>query len=286
MDTDTLKKVYLETNNVSLAAKTAGGTQPKARRFLMTEGYLPIKIPDKTITDICAAYDQGTCISGLSSTYRKQAYEISAVLKRNAHRLQRRLGERTYLNERQIPAICEDYHARMPLDMILAKYRLSDNTFRRALKLGGASKNTRKQAFWCKHCNRTKPEVAFWSARKCTCKECDPSDPCVESESARNLRYIKKFGITSGQYAELEAAQGSACAICGIAQGTHKRQLAVDHCHASGAVRGLLCVNCNTFLGFIEKTGIDPHKAIAYLDNPPAAHVLPPTDSEGNPTLF
>jgi len=52
-------------------------------------------------------------------------------------------------------------------------------------------------------------------------------------------------------YAERLKAQGGVCAICGKPPG--KTRLALDHCHRTGRVRGLLCWSCNVKLGWLEK---------------------------------
>ena len=58
---------------------------------------------------------------------------------------------------------------------------------------------------------------------------------------------IAKYGITKEQYDEMFANQGGKCAVCG---GQDRRGvLCVDHDHATGKVRGLLCNNCNATLG-------------------------------------
>lgn len=44
------------------------------------------------------------------------------------------------------------------------------------------------------------------------------------------------------------ASQGGTCAICQQAM----EKPCVDHCHVSGAVRGLLCQSCNKGLGFFR----------------------------------
>lgn len=58
----------------------------------------------------------------------------------------------------------------------------------------------------------------------------------------------KNYGIEVGEYERRYQAQGGKCAICNVATGASKR-LAVDHNHATGAVRGLLCSPCNKFVG-------------------------------------
>ena len=55
------------------------------------------------------------------------------------------------------------------------------------------------------------------------------------------------INITQEQYDLRYEQQNGKCAICGKSSGF--RSLAVDHNHATGTVRGLLCVNCNTGIG-------------------------------------
>lgn len=62
----------------------------------------------------------------------------------------------------------------------------------------------------------------------------------------------QKFKITPEQYDEMLAAQDSLCALCLRHERTKSKRLAVDHCHATGLVRGLLCGPCNVVLGYIE----------------------------------
>lgn len=67
-------------------------------------------------------------------------------------------------------------------------------------------------------------------------------------EQGRRHALKKKFGLTLEEYDEMFAVQGGACAICESKRKTSRR-LAVDHCHQTGRVRGLLCSRCNTGLG-------------------------------------
>lgn len=68
---------------------------------------------------------------------------------------------------------------------------------------------------------------------------------------------LKKFGITPEQYDELHKKQKGLCASCGRpetkpANQFGKPRLAVDHCHKSNIVRGLLCMKCNRALGLLD----------------------------------
>ena len=70
---------------------------------------------------------------------------------------------------------------------------------------------------------------------------------------ANRLRLL--YGITIAQYEALSLAQGGRCAVCNEAETViHHRngqvkRLAVDHCHNTGVIRGLLCMRCNQVLG-------------------------------------
>jgi hypothetical protein len=79
----------------------------------------------------------------------------------------------------------------------------------------------------------------------------------------------RKYGITLEQYYELLKIQNNGCAICGRAEEPDGRRLAIDHCHSSGDVRGVLCNNCNNGLGSFGDSIDGMLKAIEYLKNPP-----------------
>jgi len=74
----------------------------------------------------------------------------------------------------------------------------------------------------------------------------------------------KKYGITAREYLRLFERQEGTCAICFENDG--RRRLAVDHCHETGKVRGLLCVNCNTGLGKFRDNITMLQRAIYYLE--------------------
>lgn len=65
----------------------------------------------------------------------------------------------------------------------------------------------------------------------------------------KRARRLRRYGLTVEQYDTMLAAQGGRCAlfaVCGATEpGGGKTQWAVDHDHATGRVRGLLCLACN-----------------------------------------
>jgi len=71
-------------------------------------------------------------------------------------------------------------------------------------------------------------------------------------------------------YKEIESAQGGACAVCkGTEPRQGKRRLCVDHDHATGAIRGLLCFSCNVAIGAAKESAARLKDLAAYLERPP-----------------
>lgn len=117
----------------------------------------------------------------------------------------------------------------------------------------------------CTSCGEVKPVTDFhWhykdkGIRRHACKICRSN---VEKLRQRTEEYkikrtdynLKKaYGISSEEYQEKLKYQNYGCALCG--KKPSGRALAVDHCHASGKIRELLCSPCNVGLG-------------AFYDNP------------------
>ena len=100
------------------------------------------------------------------------------------------------------------------------------------------------------------------------CKECEAvyKKKVYDPAKKRELNY-RRFGITLDDYNRMLKSQNNRCAICnGTETGnrTHNN-LSVDHCHATGKVRGLLCHDCNTGIGSMKDDVELLDKAIAYL---------------------
>lgn len=78
-------------------------------------------------------------------------------------------------------------------------------------------------------------------------------------ERERQLRVY--YGITLEIFGQMLSEQGNACAIC---RGADKKWC-VDHDHATGKVRSILCRNCNLALGNLGDSAKIAAAATAYL---------------------
>lgn len=90
-------------------------------------------------------------------------------------------------------------------------------------------------------------------------------------EKARALR--DSFSLSLEEYQEMLDRQNGKCAICDQPE-THMRNgklkaLAVDHCHSTGRIRGLLCSDCNTGIGKLKDSPEVLLSAIRYLTRAP-----------------
>ncbi len=63
----------------------------------------------------------------------------------------------------------------------------------------------------------------------------------------------KLYGIDINEYNRIFQIQGGRCAICKKHQSQLSKNLAIDHCHKTSSIRGLLCQKCNLDLGIYEK---------------------------------
>lgn len=82
----------------------------------------------------------------------------------------------------------------------------------------------------------------------------------------RSLDLERRFGLTHEDYLRMLELQGGVCAICGkVRLNKGKYHMAIDHCHKSGKVRGILCGWCNKGLGLFDDKPEFLNKAIEYL---------------------
>ena len=145
----------------------------------------------------------------------------------------------------------------------------------------------------CSKCGEVKPLDQFyvskkkWTGHDPWCKKCklvanqayvkDPINATKKREYRKIYNFNNKerqrintikhrYGITVEQYAQMWEDQDGKCKICGIALNTiPQKQIAIDHCHESNIIRGILCRNCNAGLGFFRDNITVLKKAIKYL---------------------
>ena len=102
-------------------------------------------------------------------------------------------------------------------------------------------------------------------ARAWHCKNLDRS-----LQNKRDWK-LRLYGLTSDDYASMLAGQGHCCAVCRRPTNNHKKQrgFAVDHCHETRLVRGLLCHHCNVGIGHFFDEPELIRAAAAYLERAP-----------------
>ena len=84
--------------------------------------------------------------------------------------------------------------------------------------------------------------------------------------------YKTKFGITNNDKLELFRQQGCKCAACGTSKHEHPRHSTdsgwvVDHDHATGRIRGIICWRCNLALGYARDSVSNLRGMADYLEN-------------------
>lgn len=135
----------------------------------------------------------------------------------------------------------------------------------------------------CTLCKETKPVSEYWPDRRrsdgtqARCKSCRTAERrawrarnpdadrrryWANPERERERHLVRKYGVDLGEYQRLFDAQGGRCAVCRKEQ---QRAFDVDHDHATGAVRGLLCTSCNRMIGHGGDSPETLEAAAAYL---------------------
>jgi len=84
-------------------------------------------------------------------------------------------------------------------------------------------------------------------------------------DTIKGYKLKDSFGITLDQYNQWFIQQEGKCKICGKHQTELARALAVDHCHNTKVIRGLLCAPCNAGLGHFRDNPDVLEAAINYL---------------------
>ena len=129
----------------------------------------------------------------------------------------------------------------------------------------------------CNKCGVTKPLTDYYKsgrkdpeARAYECKECTKARVKrankLDPDRARDRHYRRTYGISLADFNRMVLSQGSKCACCGTDKpGGKHNQWSVDHNHVTGAVRQLLCKDCNIVLGIVEDSPEHLQRLIDYI---------------------
>lgn len=138
----------------------------------------------------------------------------------------------------------------------------------------------------CSKCKITK-DRPFFNKNKAwkdglsyECKSCESArarlyrklNPAKSRESVKkwqiknkdkNKDYIRKalYGIEFGTYKKMFDSQDGQCAIC-----KKYEKLCIDHDHKDFSLRSLLCIRCNSILGFAKEDKKILLNAVLYLE--------------------
>lgn len=128
----------------------------------------------------------------------------------------------------------------------------------------------------CRVCRTERPLHDYYvrsdtGAHRKVCKVCQ-----IERQRYRQL------GVCNVRYDEMLVAQRGACAVCGSTLNSSRyTKLAVDHCHRTGKVRGLLCTNCNTMLGLAKDSPLRLRRAAEYLERTGSEDIVSSPEQSG-----
>ena len=87
--------------------------------------------------------------------------------------------------------------------------------------------------------------------------------PIDRRRAQRADRLMSVYNLTAEEYQRIFDEQAGVCAICRLSSGV--KSLAVDHDHATGIVRGLLCGRCNFGIGIFDDDTDRLMAAVSYL---------------------
>lgn len=145
----------------------------------------------------------------------------------------------------------------------------------------------------CSKCGKAKPETEFYAkgpglGPRSICKACVSTHNAAYRVANRATalpyaaayyrsnrgkfrltRWRQRIGdhVTAEMVADLAAAQGPFCAICGVAKADlPSTNWHLDHDHATGVLRGFLCRHCNHVLGHAKDRPSVLRSAADYLE--------------------
>jgi hypothetical protein len=131
----------------------------------------------------------------------------------------------------------------------------------------------------CRDCGKLKKLTQFYPHISCShgvrseCKTCEKKRRAIRHQRAkknnpdqrRSVVLKNKYGITITDFNKMLVSQKFKCGVCKSTYPGPKGVFAVDHCHKTNKVRGLLCYLCNVGLGSFRDNIDYLTSAISYL---------------------
>lgn len=126
-------------------------------------------------------------------------------------------------------------------------------------------KLTARQRYYRAYKQRRRDDPEFDARERAKRRKWRAENADKARESVSRSMRKRSYGITDEEYYGLLIEQEGGCAICGRPCSTGHR-LSVDHNHATGEIRGLLCRRHNAGLGHFNDDPALMRKAIKYLE--------------------
>jgi len=121
-------------------------------------------------------------------------------------------------------------------------------------------------ASWCKPCMRKLNKKWRQQNKNKVKKSNDHYNNTPFAKALKRASHLQKtYGLSTVQYHDIFYNQNGCCAIC---QRLFTSQPFVDHDHKTKVVRGLLCLQCNSGLGYFKDKAELLEKALEYLRKP------------------
>jgi hypothetical protein len=120
---------------------------------------------------------------------------------------------------------------------------------------------------YCPVCKTAKSRTEFNKNRSrydgisSLCKPCQ-SVSISRCPSRYYVKHTENFRLND--YEKMLELQEGKCAICNNPPNTER--LAVDHCHITNKIRGLLCKSCNIGIGWLKDSATNARNAWLYLE--------------------
>jgi hypothetical protein len=184
-------------------------------------------------------------------TQERRKLRVTRSLKKHALARRERLAKGCYLGKPiLLPVLCR-WLIFAETDEERACLMCHKMFSRTELKVRDAGGKTRPL---CKTC---------WNQRNREWKKINPDRWAVFQQRAKAGELKRLYGLSLQDYENLKDSQNGLCAICF----EKPKRWHLDHCHSTGAVRGLLCQPCNHALGLFKDSPERIRRAASYLES-------------------